>query len=212
MNSPATSAHNPERDPSSAEVYEPRFLRMRWTYPGTALDRFFDSFVPMQYEQGFAWRCRVIGQGEQARVKPFQEQPERVQRIIASNAEVLLELFVETEPLRLDLMRAAGKLLATQDITSPDQIVEADAPVLREGMARRHHDKWLAQFYADIAKGIRSDPDHRGAKPYDALPEIERQILKVQTWANWRVLGALGENEYGMLRDLSEQFHSRGLA
>ncbi len=202
MNTPQMQ-HRPDEDPR--QQHEPRFSRERFLPAARELDRFFDSFVPLQYEQGFSWRCQIIGQGEQQRAKPFDQQPERIQKIIAGNAEILLELLVETGPLQLDLMRAAGKILATLDIQGPDSVVDADIPVLREDMARRHHEKWLAQFKADIESGRRSDHDHRGAKAYDELPEIERQILKVQTWANWKVLGALGENEYGMLRDISER-------
>ena len=183
----------------------PQFERTRWTHQGAAIDRFFDQFVPMQYENGFAWRCRVIGKGEEERIIPFHEQPTKVQRIIAANAEVLLELFQETNPSDLDLMREAGKQIAALGLFNPQQPVEADIPTLRDQMSRRHHEKWLAQFTADLAAGKRTDADHRGAKPFDELPPIELEIMKVQTWANWRILGGLTDEEYGLFRSFAEK-------
>ncbi|MCO6431888.1 MAG: hypothetical protein J5J00_13600 [Deltaproteobacteria bacterium] len=185
--------------------YQPRFKRSRWTHAGTEIDRFFDRFVPSQYEDGFAWRCRVIGKGEEDRIVSFEEQPEKVQRIIAANAEVLLELYQETSPTELDIMREAGKKIAVQGLINPDMTVEGDIPSLRDGMSRHHHEKWLAQFQADLASGKRTDTEHRGAKPFDELPPIELTVMKVQTWGNWRILAGLSDGEYELLRSFSEK-------
>ena len=208
MNGPSTSpspSGQPEKPTTEAAQYNPLFERTRWTHEGTAIDRFFDHFVPMQYETGFAWRCRVIGKGEEERIIPFDNQPEKVQRIIAANAEVLLELFQETTPGDLDMMCKAGKHIADLGLFDPQQPVEADIPELRDQMSRRHHAKWLAQFNSDLAAGKRTDADHRGAKPFDELPPIELEVMKVQTWANWRILGGLTEEEYKLVRSFAEK-------
>lgn len=196
---------SPESLEGKATQNEAQFQRTRWTHAGAEIDRFFDRFVPSQYENGFGWRCRVIGKGEQERVIPFDAQPEKTQRIIAANAEVLLELFQETNPRDLDIMREAGKIIAAQGLFDPDKEVEGDVPSLRDNMSRRHHEKWLAQFQADLAAGKRTDGNHRGAKPFDELPPIELTVMKVQTWGNWRILASLSDDEYGLLRSIAEQ-------
>lgn len=188
-----------------ASKYEPRFSRNRWTHAGSEIDRFFDKFVPSQYEDGFSWRCRVIGKGEEERVVAFEDQPDKIKKIIAANAEVLLELFEETNSRELDIMREAGNKIAGQGLINLNENVEGDIPSLRDDMSRRHHEKWLAQFQADIASGKRADANHRGAKPFDELPPIELTVMKVQTWGNWRILGGLSDNEYELLRSFSER-------
>ncbi len=180
------------------------FARAIWTHAGQEPDRFFQAFVPHQYDVGFCWRCKVIP-GEEHRAIPFDEQPRATQERIATNAEVLLQLFEETPPADLDIMRAAGKTLLQhggQEITR-ESVVDGDIPSLREGMSKRHHEKWLVQFRADIRDGKRDDTDHRGALPFDELPGVERTIMKVQSLANWRVLGSLADSDYQLLRDFS---------
>ena len=207
MNSPSASpsqSGQPERQDGETPQYSPQFERARWTHQGPGIDRFFDQFVPMQYENGFAWRCQVIGQGEEGRIVPFDKQPEKVQRIIATNAEVLLELFQEINPGDLDIMREVGKQIAALGSFDQQQLVKVDIPTLRDQMSRRHHEKWLAQFKEDLAAGKRTDADHRGAKPFDELPPIELEVMQVQTWANWRILGGLTDQEYGLVRSFAE--------
>lgn len=192
--------NKPNREPTE-------FFRSRWTHAGPDVGQFFQQFVPNQYAVGFCWRCQVIGGGEESRTTPFENQSRPVQEIIAKNAEVLLELFEETVPLELDLMRASGKIILQSDIKSIDleARVEGDLPALRESMGRRHHAKWLEQFQADLATGKRSDPDHRGAKPYEDLPEIELLVMKVQVLANRRVLGSLAKADYKIVRSSAEK-------
>ena len=71
-----------------------------------------------------------------------------------------------------------------------------------EPMARAHHEKWLPNFRAALETGKRKDAEHRGNKEYDELPPIEKDILKLQTWANWRVLAMLTDGEYQLLKSL----------
>lgn len=194
----------PDQPDDAGGLSSHAFERGRWTHSGADIERFFARFVPAQYETGFIWRCAVIGKGEEARAIPWDQRSADERIIIARNAEVLLELFEETAPGDLDMMREAGKQIALRGAIDPDAELDVDIPELRESMARRHHEKWYAQFLKDIESGKRKDFNHRGAKPYDELPPIEREILKVQTWANWRVLGSLSDDEYALVRGLSE--------
>ena len=161
------SIQQPREEGSSLSTqYEPRFQRTRWIDAGVEFDRFFDRFVPSQYENGFGWRCRTIGAGEQERVVPFESQPEKVKGIIANNAEVLLALFEETATADLDVMRRVGQNIATVRSINPNEELSIDVPTLRDAMSRRHHEGWLSQFNKDIASGRRNDSNHRGAKPF----------------------------------------------
>jgi mannose-6-phosphate isomerase-like protein (cupin superfamily) len=158
------------------------FERTRWQPKNNALNTFFDNFVPYQYQEGFAWRCQVIGQGEQSRAKPFGEHTLAMQATIAANAEELLELYQETPAFELDIMRKIGQGIRAQKPLAAESGFEGKFSAFCEGISRRHHDKWLAQFREDIQSGKRKDSDHRGAKPFAELEPIEVTILKVQTW------------------------------
>lgn len=196
----------PQR-PREEPQAQSEFTRSRWTHSGTEIDQFFQRFVPSQYEDGFCWRCKAIGEGEETRTTPFDQHPRNVQELIARNAEVLLELYEETSPSELDRMRESGKILLDHSGTSIslNGKVEGDIPSMREGMARRHHEKWLAQFREDLAAERRQDPEHRGAKPFDELPDIELLVMKVQTLANWRVLGSLSDQDYHLVRGVASK-------
>jgi mannose-6-phosphate isomerase-like protein (cupin superfamily) len=185
------------------------FERTRWQPGNKALNIFFDNFVPYQYQEGFAWRCRVIGQGEQSRAKPFTEHTPAMQATIAANAEVLLELYQETPAFELDIMRTIGQGIRAQQPLAPESGFEGTFGAFCEGISRRHHDKWLAQFQKDIESGKRNDSHHRGAKPFDHLESIEVTILKVQTWANCRILAGLSETDYQLLRSFTQQAHPK---
>jgi hypothetical protein len=185
----------------TAMPYSPRFERETWRVSDPSLSRFFDRFVPTQYEQGFAWRCRCIGGNEVQRTTPFEEQSETVQKIIANNAEVLLQLYTGTPPQNLDMMRDAGKQILTHGLVNPSEEHAWDLPELRVEMASRHHATWRIQALKDIAAGRRSDPDHRGiAENIHDLPDVEQKILKVQTWGNWRILAQLSDEDYAIIR------------
>ena len=183
------------------------FTRSRWVHPGAELNQFFQRFVPSQYEEGFCWRCKAIGEGEETRTTPFTEHPRNIQELIARNAEILLELYEETLPKELDIMRQSSKILLRHSGVqiALDTHVIGDIPSLRDGMARRHHSKWLSQFQEDLAAGRRTDSGHRGAKPFDELPEIELVVMRVQTLANWRVLASLSEEDFQLVREIASK-------
>jgi hypothetical protein len=197
----------PSLNETIAEIlhYEPRFQRTRWLHEGIVIDRFFDQFVPMQYEQGFAWRCQVVGKGQEERIISFDNKPKEDQKIIVANAEVLLELFQKTDPGQLDIMRQAGKSIVDSQTIDLKELLAKDIHALSDRMGRQHHEDWLAQFQADIKSGKRSDIDHPGAKPFDELCELQLEIMKVQTWANWRVLASLTDDEYAMVRSFAQK-------
>lgn len=181
------------------------FTRSLLTHQGPQIDPFFDRFVPLQYDEGFVWRCRVIGGDETNRILAFAEQPPWMQQVIAGNAEVLLELYTESGAGRLDLMRLAGKQLLELQALDPEVGFDGDMLILREDMQRKHHAKWLKNLHDDLAAKRRPEQyrDHRGNKPYEDLPPIEQTILKVQTWANWRILAVLSEADYQLIRDVA---------
>lgn len=187
--------------PGSTFEYQAQFPRAQWHPNNRALDRFFDAFVPAQYEAGFAWRCKMLGGNEANRVVPFQEQRDNIKLLIAGNAEVLLNLFQGTPHSDLDAMRQAGKMISELGIFNHKTTVIDGLPSW-EPMAKEHHEKWLANFRAALASGKRNDAEHRGNREYDQLPEIEKDILKLQTWGNWRVLAMLHDGEYQLLKSL----------
>jgi hypothetical protein len=185
--------------------YEPRFQRSKWTHVGEQFDRFFDSFVPRQYDQGFGWRCQVLGQIDPVEGQRFKEfeslSPHH--KVIAANAEVLLVMFENMPPETLDQMREAGKAVVLQGVMHPSEEINGDIPALRAEQSRKHHAAWLEQFNASIAAGTRQDTNHRGAVPFDELPRIELLISKFQTLGNWRILASLSDHEYSMIRELA---------
>lgn len=194
-------ASNAVGAPGATFEYQARFPRAQWHPENRGLDRFFDFFVPAQYEAGFAWRCRMLRGEEEKRATSFEEHTDQMKRIIAGNAEVLLKLFQATPPSELDAMRQAGKVILERGIFDFKQTVIGGLPSW-EPMARAHHEKWLANFRAALDAGKRNDADHRGNKEYDQLPPIEKEILQLQTWANWRVLAMLHDGEYQLLKCL----------
>jgi hypothetical protein len=181
--------------------YQAQFPRAQWYPHDRALDRFFDAFVPAQYEAGFAWRCKMLGGNEAKRAVPFQEQPDSMKTLIAGNAEVLLNLFQGTPHSDLDAMRQAGEVISERAIFDHKNTVLDGLPGW-EPMAKAHHDKWLTNFRAALASKKRFDADHSGNREYDELPENEKDILKIQTWGNWRVLAMLTDEEYQLLKSL----------
>lgn len=194
-------AFGPVGAPGATFEYQPRFQRSQWHPQNRGLDRFFDFFVPAQYEAGFAWRCKMLGGNEEKRAVPFEEHPDRMKCVIAGNAEVLLKLFLTTPPAELDSMRQAGKVILERGIFDFKTATLGDLPSW-EPMARAHHEKWLANFRTALASGKRTDADHRGNQEYDELPPEEKEILQLQTWANWRVLATLHDGEYQLLKSL----------
>lgn len=187
--------------PGETFKYQAQFPRAQWHPYNRDLDRFFDAFVPAQYEAGFAWRCKMLGGEEVERAVPFQEQPDKKKLLIAGNAEVLLNLFQGTHHSDLDAMRRDGKLISERGIFDHKNTVLDGLPDW-EPMAKEHHEKWLANFRAMLASGKRNDAQHPGNREYDELPEKEKDILKLQTWGNWRVLAKLTDDEYQLLKSL----------
>lgn len=179
--------------------YLPRFERKIWTHQGKQFDQFFDVFVPGQYEDGFIWRCHVLGGDELREAIPFENKPLWKHKVIASNAELLLELFEEFSADERLQMRAVGKKILELGIINPVEELSGDLPELRDRMSRRHHHKWVEQYLKDIEAGNRIDSNHRRAVPFEELSQHEARLFKVQTWANWRVLAKMSEDQYFLI-------------